>query len=275
MGDWGRGCCLGLGGLAEGIIGLTGGAPTPSVPGAGRTARDFNALLSTYLNAQPSIFNAQQQFGPQYTGLDISGISSNLPTIEQLLSGANFAGAAGNTSTVSGLGPSAGAGWNATYNALNPNTGPLLNNLTSSANTQLAAGDQLDPATLASITNNVRSDWSGRGLGTSQPTAFNEAVAEATGGQNLLNQRTQNAQAAAGLNESVNSSLIAPTVSTVLQQSQAPALTTGLVTGAGPSIVSPSQSQDFLNTGYNAQAAANIAGANNQAALLAGFGNFD
>jgi hypothetical protein len=266
---------MGLGGLAEGILGLTGGTPTPAAPSKGKTAKEFNALLQTYLNAQPQIFGAQNTYQPQYTGLDISQLSEYLPQLTELLSGANAGAASGATSTVNDLGSSAAGGWGNVYNSLNPNTGQLLDSLTSTANTQLAEGSRLDPATLSSITNNVRSDWSSRGLGASMPAAFNEALSEATGGQTLLNQRESNASTVAGQNQSVNQSLLGPTTATLLQNSAAPTLTTGLVTGAGPSIVSPTQSSDFLNTGFNAVAASNIAGANNQAAAEAGFGNFD
>lgn len=266
---------MGLGGLAEGIIGLTGGAPKPAVPGANKTSKTFNALLQTYLNAQPDIFNAQNQFQGQYTGLDISQLSQYLPQISQLLSGANFAGAAGNTNTVNTLAPSAATGWSNAYNAANPNTGQLLDSETQTANTQLAEGSQMSPDQLSSITNNVRSDWASRGLGTSLPAEFQEALGVASGGQNLLNQRLSNASGVTAQNQQVNQSVLGPTAGTVLNQSQAPTLTTGLVTGAGPSIVSPTQSSDFLNTGFNAQAASNIAGANNNAALIGGLGSFD
>lgn len=266
---------MGLGGDIEGILGLTGGAPKPGVPNANRTAKTFQALLTSYLNAQPQIFDAQNTYQPQYTDLDLSQLTKDLPSIEQLLSGSNFATAQGNTNTVTNLGADAASGWSNAYNTLNPNTGRMLDSLTSTATEGLAAGDRLTPSDLSSITNNVRSDWSSRGLGTSMPAAFNEALAEASGGQNLLNQRIGNASAVAGQNESVNNALLGPTSATLMQQSQAPPLTTGLVTGAGPTIVSPTQSSDFLNTGFNAQAASNISGANNTAALLGGFGNMD
>lgn len=270
-----EGAINGLGGLAEGVIGLTGGAPKPAVPGARGISNTFNALLHTYLNAQPDIFDAQNTYQPKYAGLDVDLLSKYLPQLSTLFSNANTAAAQGNTNTVSTLGPSAATAWRNTYDALNPNTTSLLDKLTSTANTELEAGSRLDPATLSSITSNVRSDWSSRGLGDSMPAAFNEALSEASGGQNLLNQRIGNASSVANLNSNVNNSLLAPVTASLLENSQTPAAGLGLVTGAGPSIVSPSQSSDFLNTGFNARAASNISQANNQAALLGGFGNFD
>lgn len=73
--------------------------------------------------------------------------------------------------------------------AANPETQALRRALGSSATQQLGMGSQWNPEDLNRTTNGIRSDWANRGLGTSLPAGFAEAVGIMGGGEGLRAQR--------------------------------------------------------------------------------------
>lgn len=135
--------------------------------------------------------------------------------------------------------------------AEDPSSAALRGRLTTAAGDQIALGRSFDDR---DFNNSYRASQAARGLGYGPGDAISESVARSQVGEDLFSRRL-------GFGQSV------------LQQNQAfdaPALG---VMDAGPTIVPQEQNYDLLNTTYNARAAANITNANNQNALIAGFGS--
>lgn len=84
------------------------------------------------------------------------------------------------------------------YNQATPEQAALRTAISGNALDQLNLGTQLDPDTLNRITSGVRGSWANRGLGTSSPAMLDEAMQLYGGGQNLLQQREQNAISSLG-----------------------------------------------------------------------------
>ena len=298
-------------------------APSAGVPGGASTSNQFLQQLQGYIGAQGDLLGAETTYKPGYLASSLGDLSGALygtpamaatpgtpaspghaavpgtpaqgaqpglvenylnllPTLEGQDLASQTAARQTNTGTVSGLTP----GTAAAVSNITPGQSPLVQALTGTATTQLAAGSRLDPNTVSQITQGVRSDWSNRGLGTSLPAGLDEAVQLEGAGQNVLNQRMSNAgaaQSAANAEQGTNyMSLVAPALN--LAQTNGPVNAPGEAmnflsgagatgSAAGPTLINPGQTYDMFNTTYNANAAANIANANTQASLIgAGLG---
>ena len=272
--------CLGLGSTLDS---LTPGGGPPATPNPSAVGGDYAQLLAGYQAQVPGLYMQQVQFDPKYTNLALSntaqsvfgsgltpGLTKDFGGTTQgagsVLAGANSFSRGANVGDVSALGPAAA---NAVA-GINPQQSALIQQLGQTAGTQLDAGTQLLPSDVNRITQGVRGDWASRGLGASAPSQLDEALQLEGSGQQLLAQR----EAAAGQAANAEQLITGPALGLLTGQSQAPMfgqslLGAGMGLGerAGANLTSPAQSYDIFNTAYNARAAANIAAANNAAAL--------
>lgn len=150
----------------------------------------------------------------------------------------------------------------------------LMDELNRSALEDLNAGYGLDPALRSQVAQEVRAAQASRGLGFGNSDAVTEAYAIGDRGLSLRTQRQLTAQNVARLNAATGSD---PALAILGRPSQGAAQGQALLgqgqqgaAGAGPSLFSPESAYagDVYNTNYNANAAANIASANNKTALI-------
>jgi len=266
------------GGLFGTILNPAGTSTTPQTPSPGKVGSDYLSLVTGFARGEPTLLSTEQQFKPGFIDTALAGVKRGTPDWLSLFGtdtgsalgtqlGANTGARAGQVADIGNLGGAAAAA----VRGVNPTGSALADQLAGVSSKELAAGTQLDPASVSRITQGVRGDWAARGLGQSAPAQLDEAVNLATAGQNVLAQREAGAQQAAAVEQGA---ITNPALSVLETQSNAPALgqsllaqTAGLTEGAGPTLINPQSNYDIFNTAYNARAAANIAGANNQAAL--------
>jgi hypothetical protein len=160
----------------------------------------------------------------------------------------------------------------AAFKSANPGGSALSDMLTKTATDQLALGTTLDPHTVGGITKSVSTNWANRGLGGSDPAQLDQAVQLALGGQNLLQSREANASSVAGQDYSETlaplAALLGQPITSVGSAPNVTGTAGGLV-GSVPGLNPESSYAGNLNdTAYNAQAAANISGANSTDSLI-------
>ena len=260
-----------------------GGSTTPEVPNAGNVGADYYNLVKGYTAGVPLLLNAERTYKPGFVDTALGstdqtlfgsdkepGLIADYTRILEPLSAAereqNAITRAANVSDMGYLGNAAAKA----VGSVNPDQTRLLDTMTETAQEGMNAGTRLLPKDVDTITRSVRSDWASRGLGTSTPAALDEALQLYGGGEQALARR----QAAASEAAQADQMITLPALNLVTGQSDVPGqgqswVTTGAGMGqqAGATVVPASQSYDTFNTAYNARAAANIAGANNQAAL--------
>jgi hypothetical protein len=142
-----------------------------------------------------------------------------------------------------------------TLRAYNPQTAGLLDTLNQQAQQQMSYNGALDPATQRLLQQNIRGSQAARGMGYGVGDQAQEAyyVTQTEEQRRAANQ--QFGSSVAGLTQSFYGDPFSRVA--------------GLTTPGAP-MVNPESSyaQDIYNTQFNANAAANIASANNQAALV-------
>jgi len=249
-------------------------------PGAGRVGGQYYNLLRQYTRGVPLTLDTEQEYKPQFVDEALGNVESATPDWLNLYgtstgTAGDIIGGANSLSRWYNIGDVAGGGGAAAdaVRSINPEVSALTDALTQTASSQLAAGTRLDPADVNRITQSVRSDWSNRGLGTSPPAELDEAVQQATAGQNVLAQREGLASQAISANDWITNPALALTTGTssapaagMQLQNEAAAFTQG----AGPTLIDPSSNYDIFNTTYNANAAGKIAAANNYAQVAGG-----
>lgn len=260
---------------------------TPSVPDTGQVGGQYENLVQQFAQGIPTQLGIQEQYQPGFVQSGLASTSqglfglNNQPGLLQDYTSAIFpvAGAANLANTVAQEGAVGNVGQlgSTAANAvesINPQQTALTRALTQTATQQLQAGTAIDPTTRNAITQSVTGNWAARGLADSNPAQLDQALQDFTASQNLLGQR----EAAAGSTIAQNQQNITlPALGLTTTQSSAPGQTGGLLSGssslgtsAGPSLIPTAQLSDVLSTIYNAQASAQIAGANNTAALAGG-----
>lgn len=231
----------GYGGIINDIGGSLGigpgsdGREQPRVPNAGIVGTRYRNLLNAYLGSAPAIYGNEAQYQPLYTQLGLQNVQA-----------ARVAG-------VSGVGAVAPAIM-ATERGYNPTVTSLLDTLGVQANDQLSQNGGLDPAMQRRLVQNVRGGQAARGLGYGPGDAAQENYYLT---QTMEQRRQANQTFAENIGQAQSNYYKDPF-------SVAGAVTTPV--SAAPTIVSPQQSDAMMGTVYNAQAAANIAGANNATA---------
>lgn len=218
-------------GSGLGIDATQGETPAlPNAGGPGGVGMRYRNLLNAYLTSSPTIYQNEATYQPLYTRL---GLQDRQMAID----------AAGG----------AAPGIMATERAYNPDVTNLLDTLGLQASTQLGQNGGLDPAMQRRLVQNVRSSQAARGLGYGPGDAAQEDYYVTN---TMEQRRQQNQQFASNIGQLQEQYYKDPFM-----------VYAGVGTPtAAPSIISPQQSDSMMGTIYNAQAAANIAGANNQAA---------
>lgn len=254
-------------------------APNENPPGPSDMAKNYPAMLAALVGGLPELAGAEATYKPEFVSSALnalgqttpdwlSQITGSAPELSGLETSTNAAAAGGQVDILGLLGPSAAAA----VREVNPTGTNLADQSAATAQAQLAAGTQLAPEDANRITSATRSDWSARGLGSSPAAMLAEAVNTATAGQNLLATRESAANSAAQLE---NQLITAPAAAITQGQSNVPGMASNLVntaaafsSNAGPTVIPQSQAYDVFNTDYNAMANAQIAKANNQAAMM-------
>ena len=259
---------------------------SPSAPAPINYGQQTRDTLQAQVDLAPQLYAANAKFGPQYSELQLKQLedmlndtpgqqgylseyaNNILPTLTTAQNTARQGQAAGTLDTLNNLGPAA----TAAFKSANPGGSALQDALTRTATSQLALGPQLDPAQLSRINRDVNANWSNRGLGTSAPAQLDAAMQEFAGGQNLLQQREQTASAVSGQDYSQSlaplEALLGQPISSVGTAGNITGTGAGLITGAPDINPESKMSQDIAGANMNAQAAANIAGANSTSSVI-------
>lgn len=145
------------------MLGLTS-PNAPQVPQPTKVGKDYMGLLAAQIQSQPTIFNTEQQWKPQYLGLN----QSLLPGAAQAIGDAN------------------------------PGQAGLLSRLTQQASEGLDAGANLGPLQPLAL-NSLRGGQAARGLGYGPGDALNESMGVAQFGNQLQQQRQGFASGVAGM----------------------------------------------------------------------------
>ena len=138
----------------------------------------------------------------------------------------------------------------------NPDTYALLEKLTSSANSDLALGNQLSPAQLRLAQQASRSAAAARGMGTGPADILNETFTATGYGDQLEAQRKAWAAQVLGLDQSFANNEISQAMNLVGSNA-------GTLSSSNPINGLLGLAHDNSMTAYNAAASANIANANN------------
>jgi hypothetical protein len=252
----------------------------------GQETRD---TLQAQVDLAPDRFRAESEFSPQYADLSVANLRRTLmgadgnpgllATIEELaprlqsLQGNNeTAQRARDIASVEELGPRAVAA----LRSADPAQAALIARLNAEAMGDLEAGTALTPAEAAQMEQQVRSSQASRGFGFSLPDAVLEAYTLGDRGRAVQNQRRAFATQVAGVNASTGQD---PFMAVLGRPSAATSQAAGVLgqgqqqnAMSGPGIFNPESAYagDVFNTNTNARAAANIASANANSAIIAG-----
>lgn len=201
--------------------------------------------------------------GAQPGLLDIYGQA--LPQIQQL----GQQSRAGEIADVAALGPAA----TAAFKAANPDQAALLDMLNKQAMNELAMGAELDPSLARQVQQSVRGAQAARGMGYGPADVYQETYASGLKAEQLRRARQQFAQQMVGINAATT---VDPFMAILGRPSQSSTMTQGFMgqsqgvnAAAGPNMFNPMNDymSDLFNSNFNADAAARIAGSNNQAAF--------
>ena len=274
-------------GMLVDIGAAASGVGNVSAPDGRNPSKELGLNVAAQTSVAPALLSGDQTYLPQFADLasrmQASTAQSQANTIASLqpqltatdTAAYNTAAHSTRAATVADLqefSPGVAAAWR----AANPGSATLLDQLNNSAQQGLDAGYNLTPQEQRQVQQNVRGAAAARGMGYGPADALQESQALTMQGEGLRNQRLAQAGSVASLNASVTPNSIATlTGMNVPQVTRAGALLPGaaqLNSGSAPSLFDPTNSyfQDLWSTNYNANAAANIATANNSAALWGG-----
>lgn len=157
-----------------------------------------------------------------------------------------------------------------------PRQEALVSRLNETATAGLDAGSSLTPAQAAEIAQRVRGSQASRGVGFGSPDAITEAFAQGERGLALERDRRTFASGVVGINAATGAD---PALTLLGRPSSATGGASSLLGQGGAAVGAngapdfnpfTSYASDLFNTNYNAEAASNIAGANNDAAVYGG-----
>lgn len=170
---------------------------------------------------------------------------------------------------VARLGPEA----RAAIRASNPDVARIMDMMSSQATDELGMGAALDPSMMRNVSQAIRGRQAGSLMSNGNAGAYNEALGLSQFGQQLRDSRRGFAGNVVGLNQSV----YGDPFQAILNRSSgggaamgAAGQAAGIGGMSGPRLFNPESpyAQDIHNTNFNAQAARNIAAANNTAGLI-------
>lgn len=265
---------------------------SPQAPPPRNYGQETSDTLRAQVDLAPELYAAERQFSPLYADLSAENVRRTLlgpdgqsglltlfeqiaPRTQALQDQAQNAQRQSDLQSLQTLGaPTVEALRNA-----DPQQRALMDALNESALQDLNAGYGMDPALQAATQQNVRAAQAARGMGWGNADATAEAYTVGDRGLALRTQRQLTAQNVARLNAATGAD---PALAILGRPSQGAAQGQALLgqgqqgaAVAGPRLFNPESpyGADIFNTNYNAQAAANIAGANNRTALIgAGMG---
>lgn len=262
---------------------------SPSAPADRNAAQEGRDMLQAQIELAPQQLEAQRTTRPAYDELDLQSLQrilygtdstpgivaqyrSLVPEYQAMQRDANTAQRQQDIADVATLGPQVMQA----FNAANPEQAALMSELNRQTLTELQAGTSLDPTLRNDIENNLRASAASRGFGFGQPDAVAEAFAQGQAGQAMRAARQNSARQQVALSQSTSADPFA----VLLGRSATPAAASGLL-GAGQSqsasrgaavggMFDPfsAYGADLANTNYNGDAAARIAGANANAAVI-------
>lgn len=199
-----------------GAIGLATGVGQVSSPAQVGMSANGAKTLNAYQQNAPQQLSLTQQYLPQYTGAGVSAFNAALngwqndPGIIDVLSTAepalnNLTNQNTTSQRTAGVNDlmSLAPGITASYVAANPGEANLLGNITGTADNQLSYGYGLSPAQERQVTQTVRQGQADRGMGYGPIDQYGEALGVSQYGNQLFQQRQQNANQAANTYASV------------------------------------------------------------------------
>lgn len=262
---------MGLLGSITGALGF-GNSSKPSAPNYGKIT---DKTLRAQIQAAPELYRVSAEYQPKYAALAANEyntfLNGYIPNYtDNIMPRLSAAAALGNTTQrtadindISTLGPIARM---ALRNS-NPDAAGLLDRLTQQANEGLDAGSMLTGDEMRNLNNSLRASMGARGISFGPAASYAEALAGSQFGQQLKQQRYQNALSILG----ANSSFYGDPFAQVLNRMNPTAGALGTlgnqavpgVQGAGPSIFNPNAGNQ-LAAGWN-QTQGQMAAANTAA----------
>ena len=261
-----------------------GNVEAPEPRNYGQETRD---TLQAQTDLAPDRYASEAEFSPLYQDLNAANVRRLLvgpdgqsgllktfediaPRTQRLQDEAQNAQRTSDLRSIQDLGP-------AMVRALrdaDPQQAELLKALNESALGDLAAGTRLSPDQLRETQQNVRASQAARGVGWGNADATAEAFSVGDRGLALSTQRQLTAQNVARLNAATGADPSLAILGRPSQGAQAGQALLGQgqqgAAQSGPSLFNPESAYgaDVYNTNFNANAAANIASANNKSALI-------
>lgn len=261
---------------------------SPSAPPPRNAAAEGADTLRAQVQLAPEQFAAEQTYRPQYAALNrrilsesINGtgagdpgylkmMSDALPQISAQQRATASAQREADIADVTRLGPAA----TAAYRAANPQQTALVDAMNSEATSGLAAGAGLDPSLRREVTQGTRQGFADRGMGQGPADIYAEATTRGAAGEQLRQQRFARAGQVVGINQATSADPFQTILNRPANSGAASAAmgAAGALGAGGATMFDPFSAYggDLANTNYNANAAARIAGASNDAAVTAG-----
>lgn len=260
---------------------------SPDAPPDRNIAQESRETLQAQVDLAPALYAAEAEFKPKYAALEMQmlrqmlegngegedGLLKLLGRVSPQLQEINTTAARGqreaDLADVEALGPRA----TAALLAANPQQKALLDALNAQAIAEAEAGAGLDPSLRREADQAVRAGQAARGFGYGKDDLAKEVLGRGMVAESLRRQRQNFGMGMARLNQSVAGDpflAILGRPATTSQQAQSLAgQGSGVASGGGPRLFDPfsAYAADLYNTNYNAEAAANIASANNMTAL--------
>nr|WP_294577612.1 hypothetical protein [uncultured Rhodopila sp.] len=211
-------------------IGLLAGLGNDTAPTVTPYQKQVDSNLATQTALQPQLLNTESTWAPQYANASAEAALQRTADLSPQVA--------------------------QTLAAYNPQTAGLLNTLSQQATQQMSYNGGLDPATQRLLQQNIRGSQAARGMGYGTGDQAQEAY--------YVTQTQEQRRAA---NQQFGSQVASQAQNFYGDPFSRVA---GLQTQSAP-MVNPESAYaaDIYNTQFNANAAANIATANNQAALVA------
>jgi len=261
---------------------------SPSAPPPRNAAVEGAETLKAQVDLAPQQYAAEAQYRPKYAQLNRQVLQESLngtgpgdpgylqmasdimPQIAAQQRAQATAQRTADIADVSALGPAA----TEAYRAANPQQRALVDSMNAEAMSGLSAGAGLDPSLRREVTQGVRRGFADRGLGQGPADIYAEAAATGAAGEAMRAARFQRAGQVVGINQATS----ADPFQAILNRSVNSGAAGQAMGGAaqmgqgGATMFDPfsAYGSDVANTNYNADAAARIAGANNDAAVVAG-----
>lgn len=265
-------------GVASAGVGIAAasGAFNPSAPKSRSEAEEYTKTLRAQISVMPEWLKAEQTYRPKFAQLDADILQQTLPqmletyrqvapTLSEIENQTQADKLAAEMQLLDRYGPEV----TATIRKASGND-QLLAALNAQAMEELSAGTSLDPAMTNAYQQAVRSAQAGRGMfNVGMPAISAEAALGAQTAEAMRRARQQFAGTVVGLNQATSGD---PLMAILGRPSQSFSALSGYgnqAAGMTPNSVFNIQSpyaQDLYNTNYNANASANIRGANMQAA---------